>query len=88
MAAKNSREPIKPFRRSRRRCGIVHAAVGSRLFVGILARKPQVAYYMDTWRLQKSGNLPITTDHALINVALACGFASPFPFLKVLPCTL
>ena len=49
-----------------------------RLFRRYLNRSPK-RYYMEL-RLQKARNLLMQTDMSVINVALACGFASPSHF--------
>ncbi len=51
-----------------------------RLFRRYLNRSPK-RYYMEL-RLQKPRNLLMQTDMSVINVALACGFASPSHFSK------
>ena len=51
-----------------------------RLFRRYLSRSPK-RYYMEL-RLQKARNLLMQTDMTVINVALACGFASPSHFSK------
>lgn len=51
-----------------------------RLFRRYLSRSPK-RYYMEL-RLQKARNLVMQTDMTVINVALACGFASPSHFSK------
>ena len=51
-----------------------------RLFRRYLERSPK-RYYMEL-RLQKARNLLMQTDMSVINVALACGFASPSHFSK------
>jgi AraC family transcriptional regulator, glycine betaine-responsive activator len=51
-----------------------------RLFARYLNRSPK-RYYMEL-RLQKARNLLLQTDMSVINVALACGFASPSHFSK------
>ncbi len=51
-----------------------------RLFRRYLDRSPK-RYYMEM-RLQKARNLLMQTDMSVINVALACGFASPSHFSK------
>jgi len=51
-----------------------------RLFRRYLNRSPK-RYYMEI-RLQKARNLLMQTDMSIINVALACGFASPSHFSK------
>ncbi|MGF6860516.1 transcriptional regulator GlxA family with amidase domain [Rhodobacteraceae bacterium MBR-64] len=51
-----------------------------RLFRRYLSRSPK-RYYMEL-RLSRARNLLIQTDMSVINVALACGFASPSHFSK------
>lgn len=51
-----------------------------RLFRRYLNRSPK-RYYMEL-RLSKARNLLLQTDMSVINVALACGFASPSHFSK------
>ena len=51
-----------------------------RLFRRYLNRSPK-RYYMEL-RLKKARNLLMQTDMSVINVALACGFASPSHFSK------
>jgi len=51
-----------------------------RLFRRYLGRSPK-RYYMEL-RLQKARNLLMQTNMTVINVALACGFASPSHFSK------
>ena len=51
-----------------------------RRFRRYLNRSPK-RYYMEI-RLQKARNLLMQTDMSVINVALACGFASPSHFSK------
>ena len=51
-----------------------------RLFRRYLNRSPK-RYYMEL-RLEKARNLLMQTDMSVINVALACGFASPSHFSK------
>ncbi len=51
-----------------------------RLFRRYLSRSPK-RYYMEL-RLSKARNLLMQTDMSVINVALACGFASPSHFSK------
>jgi AraC family transcriptional regulator, glycine betaine-responsive activator len=51
-----------------------------RLFRRYLTRSPK-RYYMEL-RLSKARNLLMQTDMSVINVALACGFASPSHFSK------
>ncbi len=75
---KNIEEPISP--------AILAKNVGmstrqlERLFRRYLNRSPK-RYYMEL-RLQKARNLLMQTDMSVINVALACGFASPSHFSK------
>jgi transcriptional regulator GlxA family with amidase domain len=74
----NIEEPISP--------AILAKDVGmstrqlERLFRRYLSRSPK-RYYMEL-RLQKARNLLMQTDMSVINVALACGFASPSHFSK------
>ncbi|MCL3882657.1 GlxA family transcriptional regulator [Marivita sp. GX14005] len=74
----NIEEPISP--------SILAQQVGmstrqlERLFRRYLNRSPK-RYYMGL-RLQKARNLLMQTDMSVINVALACGFASPSHFSK------
>ena len=74
----NIEEPISP--------AILAREVGmstrqlERLFRRYLNRSPK-RYYMEL-RLQKARNLLMQTDMTVINVALACGFASPSHFSK------
>lgn len=74
----NLEEPISP--------SILAQQVGmstrqlERLFRRYLSRSPK-RYYMEL-RLQKARNLLMQTDMTVINVALACGFASPSHFSK------
>ena len=81
MMEKNIEEPISP--------SILAKDVGmstrqlERLFRRYLSRSPK-RYYMEL-RLHKARNLLMQTDMSVINVALACGFASAQPFLKMLP---
>ncbi len=78
MMEKNIEEPISP--------SILARDVGmstrqlERLFRRYLNRSPK-RYYMEL-RLQKARNLLMQTDMSVINVALACGFASPSHFSK------
>ncbi len=51
-----------------------------RLFRRYISRSPK-RYYMEL-RLSKARNLLMQTDMSVINVALACGFASPSHFSK------
>ena len=78
MMEGNIEEPISP--------SILAKDVGmstrqlERLFRRYLNRSPK-RYYMEL-RLQKARNLLMQTDMTVINVALACGFASPSHFSK------
>jgi transcriptional regulator GlxA family with amidase domain len=78
MMEANIEEPISP--------SILAKQVGmstrqlERLFRRYLNRSPK-RYYMEL-RLQKARNLLMQTDMSVINVALACGFASPSHFSK------
>jgi len=78
MMENNIEEPISP--------SILARDVGmstrqlERLFRRYLNRSPK-RYYMEL-RLQKARNLLMQTDMSVINVALACGFASPSHFSK------
>ncbi|HHI69435.1 MAG TPA: GlxA family transcriptional regulator [Rhodobacteraceae bacterium] len=78
MMESNLEEPISPSR--------LASDVGmstrqlERLFRRYLNRSPK-RYYMEL-RLQKARNLLMQTDMSVINVALACGFASPSHFSK------
>lgn len=78
MMQGNIEEPISP--------SILARDVGlstrqlERLFRRYLNRSPK-RYYMEL-RLQKARNLLMQTDMSVINVALACGFASPSHFSK------
>lgn len=78
MMEANIEEPISP--------SIMAKNVGmstrqlERLFRRYLNRSPK-RYYMEL-RLQKARNLLMQTDMTVINVALACGFASPSHFSK------
>ncbi|MFV1531162.1 MULTISPECIES: GlxA family transcriptional regulator [unclassified Phaeobacter] len=78
MMEANIEEPISP--------SILAQNVGmstrqlERLFRRYLNRSPK-RYYMEL-RLQKARNLLMQTDMSVINVALACGFASPSHFSK------
>ena len=78
MMEKNIEEPISP--------SILAREVGmstrqlERLFRRYLNRSPK-RYYMEL-RLQKARNLLMQTERSVINVALACGFASPSHFSK------
>ncbi len=78
MMEQNLEEPISP--------ALLAQEVGmstrqlERLFRRYLSRSPK-RYYMEM-RLQKARNLLMQTDMTVINVALACGFASPSHFSK------
>ena len=78
MMENNIEDPISP--------SILAEDVGmstrqlERLFRRYLNRSPK-RYYMEL-RLQKARNLLMQTDMSVINVALACGFASPSHFSK------
>ena len=78
MMEENTEEPMSP--------SLMAAQVGmstrqlERLFRRYLNRSPK-RYYMEL-RLQKARNLLMQTDMSVINVALACGFASPSHFSK------
>jgi len=78
MMETNIEEPISP--------ALLAQDVGlsarqlERLFRRYLNRSPK-RYYMEL-RLQKARNLLLQTDMSVINVALACGFASPSHFSK------
>jgi len=78
MMEENIEEPISP--------SILSCDVGmstrqlERLFRRYLNRSPK-RYYMEL-RLQKARNLLMQTGMSVINVALACGFASPSHFSK------
>lgn len=78
MMETNIEEPISP--------SILAREVGmstrqlERLFRRYLNRSPK-RYYMEL-RLSKARNLLMQTDMSVINVALACGFASPSHFSK------
>jgi len=78
MMENNIEEPISP--------SVLAKDVGmstrqlERLFRRYLNRSPK-RYYMEL-RLQKARNLLMQTDMSVINVALACGFASPSHFSK------
>ena len=78
MMEANIEEPISP--------SVLARDVGmstrqlERLFRRYLNRSPK-RYYMEM-RLQKARNLLMQTDMSVINVALACGFASPSHFSK------
>lgn len=78
MMEDNIEEPVSP--------SILASDVGmstrqlERLFRRYLNRSPK-RYYMEL-RLKKARNLLMQTEMSVINVALACGFASPSHFSK------
>ena len=78
MMEENIEEPVSP--------SVLAQDVGmstrqlERLFRRYLNRSPK-RYYMEL-RLNRARNLLIQTDMSVINVALACGFASPSHFSK------
>ncbi|RMA42519.1 GlxA family transcriptional regulator [Rhodophyticola porphyridii] len=78
MMEQNIEDPISP--------SVLASEVGmstrqlERLFRRYLNRSPK-RYYMEL-RLAKARNLLMQTDMSVINVALACGFASPSHFSK------
>jgi AraC family transcriptional regulator, glycine betaine-responsive activator len=78
MMEENIEDPISP--------AVLASDVGmstrqlERLFRRYLNKSPK-RYYMEM-RLQKARNLLMQTDMSVINVALACGFASPSHFSK------
>jgi transcriptional regulator GlxA family with amidase domain len=74
----NIEEPISPSRLAKD-VGMSTRQL-ERLFRRYLNRSPK-RYYMEL-RLQKARNLLMQTDMSVINVALACGFASPSHFSK------
>ncbi|MBC7133196.1 MAG: GlxA family transcriptional regulator [Roseovarius sp.] len=74
----NIEEPISPSILARE-AGMSTRQL-ERLFRRYLGRSPK-RYYMEL-RLQKARNLLMQTDMTVINVALACGFASPSHFSK------
>ena len=78
MMERNIEEPISPTQLAE------DVAMSTRqlerLFRRYLNRSPK-RYYMEL-RLQKARNLLMQTDMSVINVALACGFASPSHFSK------
>lgn len=75
---RNIEEPISPATLARD-VGMSTRQL-ERLFRRYLSRSPK-RYYMEL-RLQKARNLLLQTDMSVINVALACGFASPSHFSK------
>ena len=78
MMEANIEEPISPALLAKR-VGMSTRQL-ERLFRRYLNRSPK-RYYMEL-RLQKARNLLMQTDMSVINVALACGFASPSHFSK------
>ena len=78
MMENNIEEPISPSLLARD-VGMSTRQL-ERLFRRYLNRSPK-RYYMEL-RLQKARNLLMQTDMSVINVALACGFASPSHFSK------
>ncbi len=78
MMESNIEEPISPSTLARD-VGMSTRQL-ERLFRRYLNRSPK-RYYMEL-RLQKARNLLMQTDMSVINVALACGFASPSHFSK------
>ena len=78
MMESNIEDPISPAELA------THVGMSTRqferLFRRYLSRSPK-RYYMEL-RLQKARNLLMQTDMSVINVALACGFASPSHFSK------
>ena len=78
MMEQNIEEPISPATLAKD-VGMSTRQL-ERLFRRYLTRSPK-RYYMEL-RLQKARNLLMQTDMSVINVALACGFASPSHFSK------
>ncbi len=78
MMEANIEEPISPSLLAKE-AGMSTRQL-ERLFRRYLNRSPK-RYYMEL-RLQKARNLLMQTDMSVINVALACGFASPSHFSK------
>jgi transcriptional regulator GlxA family with amidase domain len=78
MMEQNIEEPISPATLAKN-VGMSTRQL-ERLFRRYLSRSPK-RYYMEL-RLQKARNLLMQTDMSVINVALACGFASPSHFSK------
>jgi transcriptional regulator GlxA family with amidase domain len=78
MMEENIEEPVSPALLA----GDVRMSTRQleRLFRRYLNRSPK-RYYMEL-RLKKARNLLLQTDMSVINVALACGFASPSHFSK------
>ena len=75
---RNTEDPVSPAQLARD-VGMSTRQL-ERLFRRYLNRSPK-RYYMEL-RLQKARNLLMQTDMSVINVALACGFASPSHFSK------
>lgn len=78
MMEKNIEDPISPATLAKEVSMSTRQL--ERLFRRYLNRSPK-RYYMEL-RLQKARNLLMQTDMSVINVALACGFASPSHFSK------
>ncbi len=78
MMEQNIEEPISPSTLAKE-VGMSTRQL-ERLFRRYLNRSPK-RYYMEL-RLSKARNLLMQTDMSVINVALACGFASPSHFSK------
>jgi transcriptional regulator GlxA family with amidase domain len=78
MMEKNIEEPISPATLAKD-VGMSTRQL-ERLFRRYLSRSPK-RYYMEL-RLLRARNLLMQTDMTVINVALACGFASPSHFSK------
>ncbi len=78
MMEQNIEEPISPATLAKE-VGMSTRQL-ERLFRRYLSRSPK-RYFMEL-RLQKARNLLMQTDMTVINVALACGFASPSHFSK------
>lgn len=78
MMEQNIEEPLSPSAMAQQVC--ISTRQLERLFRRYLNRSPK-RYYMDL-RLARARNLLMQTDMSLINVALACGFASPSHFSK------
>lgn len=78
MMENNIEEPISPSILAKN--VVMSTRQLERLFRRYLNRSPK-RYYMEL-RLQKARNLLMQTDMSVINVALACGFASPSHFSK------
>lgn len=78
MMESNIEEPISPSVLAKE--VVMSTRQLERLFRRYLNRSPK-RYYMEL-RLQKARNLLMQTDMTVINVAMACGFASPSHFSK------